>query len=235
MTMRFDHMRWLSAILLFVLPISGALAQRQTIEPRKITSANRLRAEEGALRLSVRTQIQSTQTLFVYFVEVRDDGSDGTRILKFERGAGVPLMGSNMIDPRPAVYRVPVGRYRPIAYALGCTDMPQTVNQVCAMNFGGAMWPTGYYRQSSPIVEVVAGQLTEGGDFIVEYNGEIHGANVDPAQGYDLRWRALSPITDAAFASLQRTPPVEAAEPFVSRIRCNARPAGISLYIPREC
>lgn len=217
----------------------GPASARQVTEAKKIDAPGKLKPGEGALRLSVRTQTQSTETLFVYFIEVRQDGSDGERILRFERGAGVPIMGSNMIDPKPQVYRVAAGRYRPLAFTLKCDGVPFE-GAVCSSNIGG-LWPTGYYARSEPFLAVEAGKFTDAGDFVVEYKGPIPDprANImsvkKQAIDYVLRWRALPPAELIAFKTLPSTEPVQAPPNFHSRITCDQRPAGTSLYIPFAC
>ena len=229
---------WFLSALTLAMFLSTMSHAREVIEPKKITSASKLKSGEGALRISVRTQIQTTQTLFVYFVEVKEDGTDGPQVLRLERGAGVPIMGTNMIDPKPTVYRVSAGRYRPYAYAIACEQIPESENAVCSMEMMGvvrAQLPAGFYRTSSPIIEVSAGKLTEAGDFILEYNGEVNGAKVDQGAGYNLRWRPLKSTAGEAFSGLQPAPAVSAESEFRSRIQCDARPAGVLLYIPRQC
>lgn len=230
----------IAAVLAWIACAPAAAADgRKLIEVKKIDAPAKLKAGEGALRLSVRTQIQSTETLFVYFIEVLPGGGDGTRVLRFERGAGVPIMGSNMIDPKPHVYRVPEGRYRPVAFALKCNGLP-FAGAVCSSTIGG-MWPTGYYARSEPFLVVEAGRFTDGGDIIVEYDGPVRDprGNINQVKksplDYALRWRPLGGGPPAAFAEMPATSPLEVPARFRSRITCERRPAGVMLYIPFAC
>lgn len=222
-------------------PETLAEGARRVFEPGKITNPAKLKDGEGALRMSVRAQVQTIDTLFVYFVEVRDDGSDGTNILRFERGAGVPILGSNMIDPKPQVYRVPAGRYRPLGFTIKCQGVP-FAGAVCTSGFGGTT-PTGHYGASPTLLVVEPGKLSDAGDFVVEYAGTITDprANVfEERKGptnFALRRRPTSTAaaTATAFDSLPRTPLPEVPEDFRSRITCESRPAGTLLYIPFAC
>ena len=119
-------------------------------EPKKIKSSTKLKDGEGAVELSVRAQTQATETAIFYFIAVDEDGRDTDRVIRFERGAGVPLMGSNMIDEKQQVYRVPAGRYRPLAFTVGCDQMPTAPGLVCSRGFGNG-YPTGFYTESPPI------------------------------------------------------------------------------------
>jgi hypothetical protein len=140
-----------------------AAAQAQSryavTEPKKVQSAKQLREGESALQLSARTQKQFIETLIVYFVAVDAEGRDTDRVIRFERGAGVPIMGSNMIDEKQLTYRVPAGRYRPIAFTVVCDMMPTSPGLVCGSGFS-SFHPTGFYPRGAPVFEVKAGEFT---------------------------------------------------------------------------
>ncbi|MFM7404657.1 MAG: hypothetical protein ACKO1N_11375 [Erythrobacter sp.] len=229
----------IAAGLMLQAPAQAQAQSRYAVtEPKKVKSAKQLRDGEGALQLSIRTQKQFIETLIVYFVAVDAEGRDTDRVIRFERGAGVPIMGSNMIDEKQLSYRVPAGRYRPIAFTVACDMMPTSPGLVCGSGFG-ALYPTGFYASGATVFEVKAGQFTQGGDCIVEYTGpkpprdqslfDVKDSPVDWA----LLWRRGGG-NEAGFESLpanQATVPAE----LQSRITCAARPAGVTLYIPFDC
>lgn len=217
---------------------ASAEARWQVSEPAKAKSPKSVKPGEGALQLSVRTQTQSTQTAMFYFVAVDENGRDTDRVIRFERGAGVPVMGSNMIDEKQQVYRVPAGRYRPLAFTIACDEMPTQPGLVCGGGFGPG-FPTGFYGEGDPLFEVKPGELTRAGDFIVEYVGSrppgkdsLLNGPAGPTE-WAMRWREGSG-TNAGFEAL---PVNQASVPaaWQSRITCNARPAGVMLYVPFTC
>ena len=225
----------------FFLPLqahSQSRPQYDISEPKKAKSPKQLRDGQGALEISFRTQKQFTQTAIVYFVAVDDQGRDTDRVIRFERGAGVPLMGSNMIDEKPQVYRVPAGRYRPMAFTVACDQMPTAPDLVCGRAFGEG-YPTGFYPRGEAVFEVTAGELTRGGDFIVEYVGPVPSLNVKlsdfdtPPRQWALRWRQGSG-TASGFEALKSNI-ASVPQELHSRITCNARPEGVMLYIPFVC
>jgi hypothetical protein len=225
------------ALALSASATSVAAADRDIVEPKKIKSVRDLRAGEGAVQLSVRTQMQFIETLIVYFVEVRPDGSDGSKVFRFERGAGVPVMGSNMIDQKQQTYRLPAGRYRPLGFTVACNQMPYREGLVCTKGF--AEFPTGFYASGEPVFEVAAGQMTTAGDFIVEYTGPIPPAgtslfdvDAEPHQ-WQLRWREGEQALQGFEMLTLNRPSVP--EEWRSRITCNRRPEGVTLYIPFAC
>jgi hypothetical protein len=227
-------------LLLAAQAISAASAQTamEIVEPAKVKSSKQLRDGEGVLQISVRTQKQFIETAILYFVAVDANGQDTNRVIRFERGAGVPIMGSNMIDEKQQTYRVKADRYRVIAFTIACDGMPYAPGLACRRGYGKG-FPTGFYPQGEPVFEVKAGQLTQAGDFIVEYTGEktAPGQSLfdikDRPFDWAVRWqegnKALSGFDDL---HLNRA---EVPEAMRSRISCAARPPGVSLYIPFEC
>ncbi len=221
------------------VPQSAAAQSRYSVsEPKKIKAPKQLKPGEGAVQLSVRTQKQFVETAIVYFVAVDAEGRDTDRVLRFERGAGVPVMGSNMIDEKQLTYRVPAGRYRPIAFTVACDAMPTSPGLICSRGFGSA-YPTGFYPGGTPVFEVKAGEFTRAGDFIVEYTGPkpAPGQSLldvkDSPLDWQIMWREGSG-TSAGFESLPQNS-ASAPDTMTSRITCNARPAGVMLYIPFDC
>lgn len=209
-------------------------------EPKSIKKSSKLKSDEGAVRLSIRIQRQYIDTLFVYFVKLNEDGTDSDSNFRFERGAGVPLLGSNMIDPKEEVYRMKPGRYRLRGFTIKCEQIPPP-GSTCTINYTIKL-PTGAYSAPSPVFTVVSGQLTDAGDFIVEREDlpAEKGVNVFSATTETARWQALWLPSNTPphpnFSDLPVTENgLEIPSNFKSRISCKSRPAGIQLYIPFAC
>lgn len=213
-------------------------AQAKVTEPPKIASPAKLKSGEGAVRISVRTQKQFTETFFLYFVQLDEKGNDSDSHVRIERGAGVPITGSNMIDPKPIIYRMPAGRYRLLGYTMRCEGVPFE-GALCTGSLSGP-FPTGYYKNPAPAFDVKDGGLTDAGDFILEYTGprpigEINGiAEVDEHRS-DIRWKPIAAPKPAAFANLAEAGMPMIPEIFRSRITCETRPKGVMLFIPFSC
>lgn len=231
------------AVVATVVSVAGSQSARgrerfEIVEPKKIRSPAKLKDGEGAVQLSVRTQTQATNTAIFYFIAVDENGRDTNRVIRFERGAGVPLMGSNMIDEKQQVYRVPAGRYRPIAFTVACDEMPTAPGLVCSQGFGNS-YPTGFYPNGTPVFEVREGEFTRAGDFIVEYTGSLPPGDKSLLNGeatpleWAIRWREGSGTADG----FEALPMNRASVPdhWRSRITCDARPEGVMLYIPFNC
>lgn len=212
--------------------------QAKVTEPPKIASPAKLKPGEGAVRLSVRTQKQFTETFFLYFVRLDENGGDSDAHVRIERGAGVPIAGSNMIDVKPVIYRMPAGRYRLLGYTMRCEGVPFE-GALCTGSISGP-FPTGYYNSPAPTFDVKDGGFVDVGDFILEYSGprpigEINGiAEVDEHRS-DIRWKPITAPSPAAFANLGDPGAPAIPAQFQSRITCETRPKGVMLYIPFAC
>lgn len=213
-------------------------AQAGVSETKKIKSPAALKAGEGAVQLSLRAQKQQTLTQSAYFVRLDDDGRDTDAVYKFERKAGVPLLGTNMIDPKPEIYRLPQGRYRLLGDARGCETVPRP-GLMCIGGYGDGN--ISYYAPPAPMFEVVARGFTNAGDFILEYVGP-DAPNVSDlfAKGiksypYAMRWLPLPEIVPAAFTHLPLAKPIPVPSHFLSKIRCTKRPASSTIQFPFRC
>jgi hypothetical protein len=229
----------LSVVFTLLLLCNSSLSAADIVmEPKKIAAASKLKADEGAVRLSVRTQSQYTETFFLYFVQLSKDGGDSEKYFRIERGAGVPIAGSNMIDVKANIYKFPAGRYRLAAYTMRCEGVPKAGMQ-CVASIGGAL-PTGYYSAPSPEFEVKSGGFTDAGDYIYEYVGPLQIGEVDQHQDFSkgesqIRWKPLTMPVPSAFAALLVTTEVTSPIEFKSRIKCETRPKGVMLFIPFSC
>ena len=208
-----------------------------SIRPKQIASADRLQTGMGAVRLSIQSQVQLTGgSLFVWFLREGGDPRERADLLRFERGQGVPVLGSNMVDTRLRVFALPPGRYRLIAHSAGCSTLPPP-NAICS---NGS--PTERYEGDTPSFEVKAGHLTDAGEFILEAPpgtpiGEGTGVRegIRNPQTFRIRVRGTADPVPNAFAALPPGPATEVPVGFGSSIRCRARPQGAMMYLPFEC
>ena len=228
------------ACALAVLWVTGGPAAAQ--EPRELSSQTALPTGMGAIRLSLRSQLQLPETLHLWFLPAREGAVDSKEGLRFERKQGVPLAGSNMIDSRPRVYSVRPGRYRLAAHVTGCEQLPPP-GTVCSKNWNPL--PTGTYLQESVTFEVRAGELTDAGEFVLELPPSVDlGGTVSFREGLkqmrdaQIRWRKIATPIPAAFTAMKlgATPEVPAA--MQSHLQCEIKPRsakGMMLFYPFSC
>lgn len=227
-------------IALLALAVMAAVAPPvMKIEPRPLKSAGGLLPGQGAFRISIRSQVQLTAPLLVWLV--RTEPATG-EVAGLGRGQGVPLAGSNMIDSKPMIYAMPQGRYRLMAHVAGCLGVPPP-NSVCTIN--GKAMPTRHCGEGSIEFSVVAGQLTDAGEFILELPREIDlGGLAGYREGAQamrtaaIRWRKTAAATPAAFSVMTAGPPPAVASSFASNVSCETKPAGTKgqmLFYPFAC
>ena len=232
-------MRHLSLALLLLAAAAPALA----IEPGPVASAKEVKAGMGAVRLSVQSQTQQMGTLHVWFLRVGGDASRKQDLLEFERKVGVPIAGVNMIDSKPRVYALPPGRYRLLGHGVKCGSVPPEGTTACSVTqYGSYETPALRYGETAPSFEVVAGRLTDAGEFILEAspNSAITEESALKVARKNPRWfrigvRPIAEPIPAAFRGLAAGPAPDVPPDFVSAIQCPKRPKGAMMYLPFTC
>lgn len=229
--------------ILFALTCLALAAPTNAVEPRSISSASSIKNGMGSVRLSIQSQTQQAGTLHVWFLREGGDLANKKDLLKFERKQGVPLIGVNMIDSSPKVFPLPAGRYRLLAHGVKCPGLPPE-GTICSVteNWNYYQTPTARYGDDAPAFEVVAGKLTDAGEFILEAPA---GSPIDEQSAFtfgqknpasfQVRVRPIAQPIPAAFQSLARGPAMDVHPLYQSAIRCPARPKGAMMYLPFNC
>nr|WP_295370979.1 hypothetical protein [uncultured Sphingosinicella sp.] len=215
------------------------------VEPRPITSPKQIKPQHGAVRLSVQSQVQQQGTIHVWFLREGGDPAQSADVLKFERKQGVPLLGMNTVDSRPAIYSLPPGRYRLLAYGVACPMLPPPGTYACSATMNNiplGQMPARRYEGEVPSFDVEAGKLTEVGEFILEAGPDApisEGAALKFLQrdhrAFELRVRPTSVPRAAAFVAIAAGPAPNVPAGFESRISCRQRPKGAMMYLPFTC
>jgi hypothetical protein len=220
-----------------------AAAPAAAMEPKAIASAKAVKSGHGAVRISVQSQTQQWGTLHVWFLRVGGDPSRPQDLIEFERKVGVPLMGVNMIDSKPKVYSLRPGRYRLIGHGVECGSLPPENTVGCSVShYNSYETPARRYGDPAPEFEVVAGKLTDAGEFILETppgtpiteKEALKIAQKQP-QLYRIGVRRIAKPVPEGFRALAAGPAPSVPPEFVSAIRCPARPKGAMMYLPFDC
>lgn len=232
----------------FLLLASLTPAAAREIEPDPVARARTLRASEGVLIFSLRSQNQLDGKLSIWF-EAADEATRARGdYLKFERKQGVPLLGANMIDRATRAYIVPAGRWRLLAHTTRCGDLPPP-NTQCVILSGpmSGTFPTARYDGSSIVLDVRPGRVFNAGELMLEYPAgtdvETPSANGRRRLGSTmrLRWRPLPPeeVSRLArpFAALEVDPIGGIDEAERSTVTCENDGAKINdgLTLPFVC
>jgi hypothetical protein len=210
-------------------------------EPRELSAPSALKADMGAVRISVRSQVQLSETLHLWFLPEGATAADWKQGLRFERKQGVPLAGTNMIDSRPRFFAVRPGRYRLAAHVVGCEQLPPP-GAVCTVNYG--LMPTGTYETDAVTFEVRAGELTDLGEFILELPPSADPGAISFKRAFKqmqdaaIRWRPIAtPLADT-FTAMQAAPAPQVPASLQSNLKCEVKPKGtkgMMLFYPFAC
>lgn len=225
------------------LLLLGVSAPALAIEPKPVGSAAELKAGMGALRISAQSQTQQWGALRIWFLREGGDPQNEADLLEFDRKVGVPIAGVNMIDSKPKIYAIRPGRYRLIGHGVKCKAMPPEGTVGCSVReFGMKETPALRYGEPAPSFEVVAGKLTDAGEFILEAspNSPITEGNALKTVRKNPRWfrigvRPIAEPIPAGFAALGAGPSVQVPPGFASNIQCPRRPKGAMMYLPFIC
>lgn len=197
------------------------------------------------MRLSVQSQVQQQGTIHLWFLREGGDPARSADVLKFERKQGVPLLGSNTVDSRPAVYSVPAGRYRLLAYGVACPMLPPPGTYACSATMNnipiGSM-PARRYDGEVPAFEVETGTLTNAGEFILEARPDTPISEeaamkflLRDHRAFEIRVRPTAVPAPASFRGVSAGPQPSVPDSFISRITCRKRPDGAMMYLPFAC
>lgn len=188
---------------------AGPLLAEAGFEPREISRLSRLQEAEGVVIISIRSEQYLPADLDVFFLREGGSIANNRDVARFSRGQRMMDVNNDNTNFRPKSFRLVPGRYTLVAHGLNCPAVPSP-GEVCTVRIGtngvGMPRPTRAYEGEVPSFEVVAGQVTNAGDFALT------------RQNY-IRWSSI-PESDLAeiipiFASLPSGPIAEVPEQFM--------------------
>lgn len=228
-------LRNLIAVFLILSATTSAIAS----SPSEIKKPPSVDSGKGVVRISLRSQVQYTAPLYIWFQKIEDGKPISDQAISFSRSEGVPLAGSNLIDSRPRYYSVAPGRYRLAAHIMRCEGLPPP-GTVC-MAYGKPV-PTGRYDDSFVEFEVVSGKLTDAGEFVLELPPNIDvGGKVSFSEAYremnsaQIRWRKISALLSPQFSQMAVADFPIVPDSLKSNISCENKPKGMEMFYPFTC
>lgn len=208
-----------------------AFASVSAKEAPRLSRAEALKEDKGAVLISIRSEEIYAEKLRVWFAPADVNVSQEDRLVVFERVQG--FGGTPMLRSLPRVYALPSGKYRLIAHMVGCGETLLSPGTSCTTVFQmdpshPIRLPTHRYEGDVPTFLVEAGKLTNAGEFVLEFEpGPSAGTlNVDPSVGR-IRWKPISTGVPAQFSQLPRAALPEIPEAYRSRISCENPPGGL--------
>lgn len=194
-------MRALIAALLIIFAAAPALAEPGTA-PERAGGANAVGQGQGAVVISVRSELFLEDTLQLYFLREGGDIANPSDVIRFGRKQGLLSLGNDTLNFQVRAYRLAPGTYRLIAHGVSCPKIPAE-NERCLVDWKGILGteevsrPSRGYPAIAPTFEVAAGSVTYAGDFVLTARNMVEWQEI-PRE--ELR-RA-----ERQFASLARAP-----------------------------
>lgn len=161
-------MRFLLAIL-----ITGATAAAHAdpgIKPRQVQSSKALKFGEGAVAVSVRSEIFLPGRLDVFFLRSGGDPKNKNDVIRFSRSQSVMAVGNDTTDFAVKVFALTPGSYKLVAHGVDCPSVPQPgyrCGVTISINGNGGNTisrPSRGYSGETPTFVVESGKLTIVGD-----------------------------------------------------------------------
>ena len=193
---------------------------------------------KGLVVVSLRSQGQLTNNLYVYFQRAGSTPGDRSQMIKLFRAAGVPLAGSYSTNREYQIVEAEPGTYYLLSHTLGyyTNVAPGDTNRVSAYHTGTG---AGYVSEGVSF-DVKAGGATYVGDLILEIPISFKDSDKTPRFS-DWIVRVGEPRKEEAMRFLSSYPHIDAeltygtrvANGFASNVTCE--PAEKALGVPWQC
>ncbi|MEM6907480.1 MAG: hypothetical protein AAF494_02275 [Pseudomonadota bacterium] len=182
-------MRYIIQMVLVALWLTGLAAPAAQADPgtpaERLTRASQLDPGHGALIMSIRSELYLDEPLTLYFVREGGDIASDADVVRFKRRQGFFAFGNDTTKHKVRAYQLPAGRYRLAAHGMDCPKVPAPEERcLIDRNIMGSKQtvarPSRGYGEKAPIIEVVAGALTNGGDFALTARNTVEWSRIPP-------------------------------------------------------
>ena len=142
------------------------------LRPDSISRAGELTADQGAVVISVRSEMFLDVPLELYFLREGGDLANPADLFVVERRPGSLSLKANTLTHDVEAYRLQPGTYRLVAHGMNCPSVP-VVSEDCVAKRRNMGISREYYRPNrnyeadAPSFEVRAGAVTYAGDFVL--------------------------------------------------------------------
>lgn len=185
-----------------LIPGWSALSAEPGTEVERISSASALERGNGAVVISIRSEIYLDDPLKVYFLREGGDVTRDADVVRFERSQGFFSFGNDTVEYKIRAFQLRPGTYRMVAHGMNCPKTPAE-NERCLVDEPGIFGtleksqPSRGYSEIAPTFEVRSGAVTYAGDFALTSRNTIEWSEI-PADELSR--------TERRFARLPRAP-----------------------------
>ncbi|MGB3470104.1 MAG: hypothetical protein WBA51_04710 [Erythrobacter sp.] len=168
---------------------SQATAQANTgtsgFAPAKLSRAAQLDPGNGAVIISVRSELYLMASLDVYFVREGGSTDVAADVVRFSRSQSPLAFGNSTVKYKPQMAQLRPGRYRLAGHGVKCPKVPAPDERcIVDLKFAGmgetVSFPSRGYGEDAPVIEVRAGELTVAGDFALTARNTVEWSAIPP-------------------------------------------------------
>jgi hypothetical protein len=164
------------SVLAFALLAALSTPATAAIEkPKQVSAAKSLKAGQGVVIISIRSEIFLPDKLDVFFAREGDAPGKEAMVVRFSRSQSMLAIGNDTTDYAVKSYALPAGRYRLVAHGVNCPGVPPP-GMGCAIRIGAGPTiprPSRGYSGETPSFVVEAGKLTVAGDFLLANSNQM--------------------------------------------------------------
>jgi hypothetical protein len=171
---------FLAAAFALALPgWSGLAAEAPAVEAERIKRASAIDPGNGAVVISIRSELYLDDPLDVYFLREGGDVSNSADVIRFGRKQSFFAFGNSTVKYDARAYQLRAGKYRLVAHGINCPKIPAE-NERCLIDRPGFLVgsvevsrPSRGYPEEAPHFEVREGEVTYAGDFALTSRNTI--------------------------------------------------------------
>ncbi len=140
------------------------------IAPEGLSRGSDLKDGNGALIISVRSELYLLAQLHLYFLREGGDVANREDVVRFSRAQSQLAFGNSTAKHRSVAVQLPAGRYRLVGHGARCLTVPKPEERCLVdVKFAGigetVSFPSRGYGEDAPVFEVREGAVTNAGDF----------------------------------------------------------------------
>jgi len=163
--------------------------------PAKLSKASKLEPGNGAVIISVRSELYLLATLDLYFVREGGSIDIATDVVRFSRSQSPLPFGNSTVKYKPRMVQLHPGRYRLAGHGAKCSKVPAPDERcIVDVKFAGmgetVSFPSRGYGEEAPVIEVRAGELTVAGDFALTARNTVEWSPIPPEKLRKLKRRS---------------------------------------------
>lgn len=168
--MRFVFCLWASFALVFS-GVSAQGADHLGVKVERLKRASSLEAGNGALVISIRSEIFLDEPLDLFFLREGGEVTNESDVIRLTRKQNQLAFTNSTTKYKVRAYQLRQGTYRLVAHGMDCPKIPAK-DERCLSDVSGLLLgklvlgrPSRGYGEEAPSFEIRAGEVTYAGDF----------------------------------------------------------------------